>query len=218
MTLEFYKLILGYHYQSQTKFRNSQIDFANSTFNFWEPGQIKEITSSREVHPETKEVTVWKAYPSTFSTWDKVVVRRPNLKLKDFVALFPSLYNGVRIKSLFKFGITQADIDNKKGKILFGHERRSTRAFETRLKGKLSEQLRAKTLSDLKQAEEFNGRIDEQLEKKLVDAYVEEYGPLASPERNYVLLGGIFRPAEDQEEPEVTNYAKIPVIQYFFAE
>jgi len=79
----------------------------------------------------------------------------------------------------------------------------------------LSEKLRKKFEDDLKQAEEFNRKITEQTETKLVDVYIHEYGPLSAPDRSYVLLGGIFRPPAGQEESE-NGYAKIPVIQFFF--
>jgi len=222
MTLEFYKLILGYHYQSETKFRNSQIDFANSTFNFWEPGRVKEIVTTKEVDVDTetkeKTVTVYKAYPSKFTTWDKIVIKKGNLTINEFVALFPKLYFGVHIISLFKFGFTDADIKAGKGKLIFGHTKRATKHIQNQLARKnLSENLRNRFTAELKQAEDFNLKINEQLGRKLVDVYVEEYGPLISSDRSYVLLSGVFRPAEGQEDPVAnTTYAKIPVIQFFF--
>jgi len=197
MTLEFYKLILGYQYQSEAKFRNAQIDFANSTFNFWEPGRVKEIVTTKDVivDKDTKEqtVTIYKAYPSKFSTWDKIVVRKGNLTIPEFVALFPKLHFGVIVKSLWKFGLTEADIKLGKGKIIFGHTPRSTKMTKTQLARKnLSDKLKNKLMADLKEMEDFNAKISSQLEKKLVDVYVEEYGPLISGDRNYVLLSGEF--------------------------
>jgi len=214
MTLEFYKLILGFQNISQTLFRNSQIDFANSTFNVFQPSSFRRITTTKDTDPESKAVTVHKAYPSVFGSWDKVVVRKGNLTVKEFVDLFPSVHFGVTIDSLFKAELSDKD----KGSFLYGAPIRPTNFFKQQLKNKsLSDEKKAKFAADLKSAEEMNARIKEEHGTKLVDLYIKKHGPLAAESRDYILLGGIFRPPSgDEDTTAADNYAKIPVIQYFF--
>jgi len=73
----------------------------------------------------------------------------------------------------------------------------------------ISETLKQQLQEQINSAKQWNANLKKGRDSKLIDRYIEIYGPLTSKSRNYVILQGSFRDPND-------NVADIPLIKYVF--
>jgi ubiquitin-activating enzyme E1 len=209
VALEYYKLVQGK--KNILQYFNANPNLAIAKHNWFNPSPPLAVKSHTEVDPETKEPRVIKAFPDGFTSWDHVTVDKGDLTGEEFAALFPSLHFGVRVKALFKAGVTEADIQSGKVSTLFDSARpRPTTNEENMLKRpNLSDNMRAQIQKTLDSIRASNANLEAKRKRKISELYVEQFGPLPTPQRNYLLLTGIF-------EADDCDSAEVPLIKFVF--
>lgn len=174
----------------------------------------------RDEESKTESVSVTVPFPPGYTVWDQLVVDEGDLTVEDFVNRFPDRFWGLNVELLFKYDLSQKDIDEGKGQLLYeAGEERSTASIENMLaRPNLSERMKAQFEKQIADIRAYNTRRREKMSRKMKDLYVELYGPLASESRNYLLLGGAFKPKlSEEEEASGADYtAVVPVIKYVF--
>jgi len=204
--LEFYKLRLGLGYLQEDAFYNANINLAVAQFQYFQPDSaIRHLKHERKVLTNNTTETVV-AYPNLWTSWDKLVVDCGNLTVQEFVDKFPQLFWSVTVELLHKAGKIE------KGHLIFNGseiERGTKNLKQTLARPNMSENTKQELQNQINQAEQWNANLKKGRESKLIDRYIELYGPLISETRNYVILGGSFRDAND-------NFADLPLIKYVF--
>jgi len=199
--LEIFKTVLN---KPLLAHRSATIDLAVNTYvleNLPDPIKAKAENKDEPIYP-----------PTGFTVWDKVVVDKGDLTIDEFVKIFPSIHHGVKINSLFKQGVTEAEVKEGKGQALYLSRNPNLGSFKmaTQMlqRQDLGEQLKIKFQ---KQVDEYNQWMTRYSvgSKKLSSHYIDTYGPFVSNDRNYVLLDGVFEDGEG-------NHAHIPTIKYIF--
>jgi ubiquitin-activating enzyme E1 len=224
--LEFYKLVLGLkkvHADAEKKtpeinpYFNSNINLAtglaalNIFATTWPEGAESFTEELEDKETKSKMITHYVAYPKGFTAWDKIVIKQKGMTVHEFVEAFPKIHHGVRVNIL-------AAASGSTGGMIYGHEKRPIKSWEQKVKNAKSENQRKQAEATLKKNIEFNAKIDAGYQRPLVDVYVELYGELPAG-RKYVLLGGQFLPLDKDKhsDSEHPTYAKVPLIQYYFA-
>jgi len=204
--LEFYKLKLGlYHLYADS--------FYNANFNLAVPSQFQyfhsqnAIRHKKEVREDTlNEMVTYVPYPDQWTTWDQLIVDQGDLTVQELVNVFPNLFWGVKVKLLFKAGPLE------EGKLLYNGSQglRSTAMDEKLLARPNVGEAQKKTLTEqIRQAQEYNANVQKGRTAKVIDRYIELYGPLVSEKRVYVVLSGDFK--------DVNGFvAVLPQIKFVF--
>jgi len=175
--LELYKLVLGLPME---KFANTNVNLAVNQFQSFEP--LEPNKAKVEMDPVLfSEV---RPVPIGFTVWDKVVMRKGDLTVEQFCRALAEAHHGVKVVSLFKFGITQKMIDEGRGQPLYN-----------------SSPYLPKAIKD-KQAGFFKSNLK--------DLYISNYGGLASAKTTYLLLDGEFQDnsGNDAKIPKIVYYFK----------
>jgi len=218
--LEFYKLKLGLHHLYEDAFYNANFNLAvPSQFQFFQPEtairhkkETKEDETKDAQENEAKEMITYVPYPDQWTSWDQLVVDKGNLTIQELVDIFPNLFWspslrwGVQIKLLFKAGALE------EGKLLYNGSigLRSTAMNEKLLaRPGVSEAQKKQLTEQIRQTETFNANIKQGRNSKVIDRYIELYGPLVSDQRKYVILNGDF------EDPN-GHIAVLPNIKFIF--
>lgn len=202
--LEFYKLRLGLGFLNEDAFYNANINLAVAQFQYFQPD-----SAIRHVKHEQKDGTTVEtvfAYPNFWTSWDKLVVDCGNLTVQEFVDRFPQLFWSIEVELLHKAGKLEH------GRLLFdGKEiERGTKMEKQQLARSNISDAKKQELQDLiNQIEQRNANLRKGRDSKLIDRYIELYGPLVPKTRNYVILQGGFRDVNG-------NAADIPIIKYVF--
>jgi len=204
--LEFYKLALGLGYIYEDAFYNANINLAVAQFQYFQPDAAIRHTKHERKDETTNTMETVVSYPDLWTSWDKLVVDQGDLTVQEFVDLFPKLFWSVQIELLHKAGKME------KGRLIYnGSETiRSTKTQQQQLqRPNISETLKQDLQNQINQTEQWNANVKKGRDSKLIDRYIELYGPLISNKRNYVLITGSFRDKND-------NVAESPVIKYVF--
>jgi len=92
--MEFYKLILGL---DKNKFLCCNANLGLGSLRLFEPAPPK---AAVEFHDEIS-MGIVKPVPPGFTSWDKVIVNRGDLTVREFIDVFPDVHFGCTIESLF---------------------------------------------------------------------------------------------------------------------
>jgi len=92
--MEFYKLILGL---DKSKFLCCNANLGLGNLRLFEPAAPK---AAVEFHDEIS-MGIVKPVPLGFTSWDKVIVNRGDLTVREFIDVFPDVHFGCTIESLF---------------------------------------------------------------------------------------------------------------------
>jgi len=175
--LELYKLVLGL---PTDKFANTNVNLAVNQFQSFEPMEPNKAKAEMDpvLFSEVKPV------PPGFTVWDKIVIRKGDLTVEEFCRALAEVHHGVKVVSLFKFGITQKLIDEGKGQPMYN-----------------SSPYLPKSMKD-KQAGFFKSNMRE--------LYLTNYGALPSEKTHYLLLDGEFqdKAGNDAKIPKIVYYFK----------
>jgi len=182
MELEFYKLKLGLEYVQQDSFYNANINLAVAQFQFFQPDAAIRAQEEEVYDPVMCMNEKHVPFPPNWTSWDSLVVDVADDSAAD-KRKTKSLTIGEFVKAFPKlFGGITVDLLFKAGKMEKGV---------------------------LLYNDALHRKKDEVLNTVLIDKYIASYGALVSDKRNYVILDGDFRTADD-------NVAKIPRIKYYF--
>eukprot|EP00475_Leptophrys_vorax_P000539 TRINITY_DN102_c0_g1_i1.p1 TRINITY_DN102_c0_g1~~TRINITY_DN102_c0_g1_i1.p1 ORF type:complete len:1081 (-),score=373.56 TRINITY_DN102_c0_g1_i1:63-3305(-) len=175
--LELYKLALGLPME---KFANTNVNLAVNQFQSFEP--LEPNKAKTEMDPVLfSEV---KPVPPGFTVWDKIVIKRGDLTVEEFCRALAEVHHGVKVVSLFKYGITQKLIDEGKGQPIYNSSPYLPKAIKE------------------KQAGFFKSNLKE--------LYLQNYGDLPSAKTGYLLLDGEFQDKDgnDAKIPKIVYYFK----------
>lgn len=161
--MEMYKLVLGL---PKAAFCSSNINLATMLFQFFEPekpGQAQKVWDDIEMADVTP-------VPAGFTCWDKVVVDKGPLTLRQFLEVFPQVHHGCKVLELHKSGMTNTEITELANKPLYTEYpfTDAVRAF-------------------------ISGNMD----KPLLQVYSEIYGPPPAS-RNFLCFEGSFSTSDDE--------------------
>jgi len=175
--LELYKVVLGL---SMTKFKNSNVNLAVNRFEAFEPIAPKKEKAEMDL---VMGVEI-KPVPDGFTVWDKIIVRKGDLTIEQFITALSEVHHGVKLSLLFKYGISQEMIDKGLAKPLYN-----------------SNPYLPKTMKE-KEAAKFK--------RNLREVFVETYGPLPSPKTSYLILDGevIDKDGDTVKIPRIVYYFK----------
>jgi len=205
--LEFYKLKLGLHHVYEDAFYNANFNLAVPTqFQFFQPESAIRHKKEIVTDPSTNEARTHVPYPDQWTTWDQLEVDRGNLTVQELVDIFPTLFWGITPTLLFKAGAME------EGKLLYnGSQSLRNTAMDEKLLARpgASEEQKKKLTEQIRQAKEYNANIKKGRDSKVVDRFIQLYGPLVSEKRPYLILNGDF---EDQDG----NVAVLPLIKFVF--
>mmetsp|Transcript_11472 Transcript_11472/g.12589 ORF Transcript_11472/g.12589 Transcript_11472/m.12589 type:complete len:1077 (+) Transcript_11472:2-3232(+) len=110
--IEMYKLVLGL---DKKKLVCANINLGTSTYQLFEPDNaIKE----KEEYSDIEMCTV-KPVPEGFTCWDKIVVDKGDLTVEEFVKAIPEIHHGVKVDSINKMNLSEAEIKAGKGRALY---------------------------------------------------------------------------------------------------
>jgi len=161
--MEMYKLVLGLPKEAIC---SSNINLATMLFQFFEPekpGQAQKEWDDIEM----AEVT---PVPAGFTCWDKVIIDKGDLTLRQFLDIFPEVHHGCKVVELHKSGMTGAEATAVANKPLY-----TEYAFTDAVR-------------------KF---VEGNKDKPLLQVYTEIYGePPAN--RNFLSLEGSFTTADDE--------------------
>jgi len=161
--MEMYKLVLGL---PKAAFCSSNINLATMTFQFFEPTKPGEAQKEWD-DIEMAEVT---PVPPKFTCWDKVIVDKGPLTLRQFLNIFPEVHYGCKVLDLHKSGMTSAEATATANKPLY---------------------------TEYPFTDAVRKFIEGNMDKPLLDVYTEIYG--APPaKRNFLSFEGSFSTAEDE--------------------
>lgn len=120
--LEFFKLLKGLKADA---FFNSNVNLALSSFNFFAPQEPHKKTKSFDPVMQAEIIAV----PDGYTSWDWVVIDNGDLTVGEFLETLTEQHHGVEAENLYKFGISQKDISDGKGKLLwvFGQQSKLNR-------------------------------------------------------------------------------------------
>jgi len=157
------------------------------------------------------ETVQWRSFPAKgVSVWDKVVINKGELTFGELVKEIETMFP-VKVEALFKKGITDKDIKEGRGNNLFsgrnpfqGQKDQQTKMLSSNPNNKGLQAMLQGTLQKWEGAEKFK-------DSKVSEKYIEVYGKLVTPERNYVLIDGSYLVKANEAER-----ALIPYILYVF--
>ncbi|ETO05877.1 ubiquitin-activating enzyme E1 [Reticulomyxa filosa] len=200
--LEFYKLKLGLQYLYEDAFYNANFNLAVPTqFQYFQPETAirhKKETKKDETKEDPNELITYVPYPDQWTTWDHLEIDRGNLTVQELVDIFPTLFWGVKVRLLFKYGTM------KEGKLLYNGSQvlQSTAQLEKMLendakasetgKKPMSESQKKALQQQIDQKRKYNENIKNGRDAKVIDRYSELYGALISDKRHYVILDGDY--------------------------
>jgi len=164
-----------------------------------------------EMQRKIIETQQWRSFPQKgVSVWDKMVINRGDLSWAELVKEIETTYP-VKVEALFKKGVTDKDIKEGRGSNLFsaknplqGQKDQQTKMAASAPNNKGLQAALASTLQKYEAAEKIK-------ESKVSEKYIEVYGKLVTPERNYVLLDGSYTVKGNENER-----ALIPYILFVF--
>jgi len=161
--MEIYKLVLGL---PKADFCSSNINLATMTFQFFEPekpGEAQKVWDDIEM----AEVT---PVPPRFTCWDKVIINKGPLTLRQFLEIFPKEHFGCKVQDLHKQDITCAEATATANKPLY---------------------------TEFVINENIRKFIDGNMDRPLLDVYTEIYGaPPAG--RKFLCFEGSFTTEDDE--------------------
>jgi len=161
--MELYKLVLGL---PKSAFCSSNINLATMLFQFFEPEKPGEAQKEWDNIEMSDVIPV----PPGFTCWDKVIVDKGELTLRQFLDTFPKVHYGCKIVEIHKSGMTSAEATALANKPLY-------------IEYPFTDAVR----------DFINGNMD----KPLLQVYTEIYGaPPAN--RNFLCFEGSFSTAEDE--------------------
>lgn len=191
------------------RFYNANINLAVSQFQYFEPDEAIKHEKKEEKDVFTNEMVTTYAYPDGWTSWDKLVVNKPDITITQFVEEFPKLFGGTVVVALGKHGASSA---KGEGKWLYNRDQKpkKTKMQEQLLKRpNLSEAMRKRLQGEVDAAVEFNKTLEEGRNAKVIDHYLSLYEKPVDVNRRYVLLDGMF---EDKDG----NPVIVPIIKYIF--
>jgi len=216
--VEILKYVLGLTHTTQ---RNTTINLATNNTVIQYLDDPRKTTNKYEVRKEEKDgkkVTIRELVstvmpPTGFTIWDKVVIQKGDLTVEGMLAALADAFPKTTCDSFFQRGITDKDIKEGKGRVLY---RRANPFAGTYNMAKmmlrnssLNPTARAKFQEQVAQKELWDKSVEATLPRKVSDLYVEYYGALVTPERNYVLLDGNFSNDDGLQ-------VLVPTIKYVF--
>jgi len=161
--MEMYKLVLGL---PKADFCSSNINLATMSFQFFEPDKPGEAQKQWDDIEMADVIPV----PPKFTCWDKVIVDKGPLTLRQFLNIFPEVHFGCKILDIHKSGMSSAEATATANKPLY---------------------------TEYPFTDEVRKFIDGNMDKPLLDVYTEIYGaPPAN--RNFLCFTGSFTTADDE--------------------
>jgi len=161
--MEMYKLVLGL---PKSAFCSSNINLATMLFQFFEP----EKPGEAQKEWDDIEMADVMPVPAGFTVWDKVIIKKGPLTLRQFLEVFPKEHHGCKIVELHKYHMTSEEVSKLANKPLY-----TEFAFN----------------------DEMRAFVEGNMDKPLWDVYCEIYGaPPAS--RGFLCFEGSFTTADDE--------------------
>jgi len=156
--MELYKILLGL---DKAKFLGCNVNLGVSSMRLFEPVAPKQA----EERYDFETLSTVKPVPPKFTCWDKVIIDKGDLTVKEFLTVFPEVHFGCTIDSLF-FKTVKKTEDNE------------STASPVWVSFPINQDQReAKTRNE---------------KRKLSELYVEQFGAL-HPTRKYILLDAAIR-------------------------
>jgi len=172
--LELYKYILGL---PMDKFANVNVNLAVNQFQSFAPAEARKAKTEQDpiMMSEIRPI------PDGFTIWDKVEIRSGDLTVEEFCRALSSAHHGVRVSLLYKYGISQKEIDEGKAQTLYNPNPYLPAAQKAKQAANSARNLR--------------------------ELYVEIHGPIPDTQ-DYLMLDGSFTDADggDCKIPKVVYY------------
>jgi len=156
--MELYKILLGL---DKAKFLGCNVNLGVHSMRLFEPAPPKKSEEKYDVIT----LSMVKPIPPGWTIWDKIVVDKGDLTVKEFLTIFPEIHFGCKIDGLF-FKTVKKNEDNE------------STASPVWVSFPINQEQR-----DTKTKNE---------KKKLSELYVEQFGAL-HPNRKYILLDALVR-------------------------
>jgi len=162
--MELYKLLLGL---DKSKFLGCNVNLGIQSMRLFEPAPPKKAEEKYDLIT----LSVVKPVPLGFTCWDKVIVDRGDLTVKEFLTVFPEVHFGCKIDGLF---------------------------FKTIKKTEDNENTAAPIWVSFPINQEQRDSKTKNEKRKLTEIYTELFGPLHT-NRRYILLDALVRGPEGDD-------------------